>query len=170
MHTSFWHPLCVHYILLLTLKWTVLEVLLLLQLDEIMSSEGRSNIRLHYVEFHDLYSSPNIMQAIVSRKMTWVRHVVHWGGGDAFRAFVGKSEKRPLWRPGNDGRKILKWMGQHWLYSSGSGQWQVVGLWECSSVVQQISTQRTRYFGSTFICESFDEVDPQGERVCSPVR
>jgi len=44
-----------------------------------------------------IQDTPNIMQVIMSRKMTCVRHVVHVGGeGDAYRALVGKSEKRPL--------------------------------------------------------------------------
>ena len=80
------------------------------------------------------------------------------GGSDAYRALVGNSEKRPLWRLGSDGRKTVKWMGQQWLYPSGSGEWQVVGLCEHCNVVQQINTHRARYFRSVFIHESIDEV------------
>jgi len=35
--------------------------------------------RLHSEELHDLYSSPNIMQVIKSRRIRWVGHVAHIG-------------------------------------------------------------------------------------------
>jgi len=57
--------------------------------------------KLHNEEPNDLYSSPNIVWVIKSRRMSWVGHVAHMGerrGVD--RILVGKSEgKRPLGRP-----------------------------------------------------------------------
>jgi hypothetical protein len=52
-------------------------------------------------ELHDLYSSPNIVKVIKSRKMRWARHVARMGEGrGAYRVLVGRPEgKRPLRRP-----------------------------------------------------------------------
>jgi len=36
--------------------------------------------KLHNEEFNDLYSSPNIVQVIKSRRMRWVGHVARMGG------------------------------------------------------------------------------------------
>jgi hypothetical protein len=48
-----------------------------------------------------LYSSPNIIRIIKSRRMKWVDHVVRMGEKrNACRLLVGKPEgKRPLGRP-----------------------------------------------------------------------
>jgi hypothetical protein len=52
-------------------------------------------------ELRDLYSSPNINQAIKSRKMRWVGHVARMGETrGAYKVSVGKLEgKRSLRRP-----------------------------------------------------------------------
>jgi len=57
--------------------------------------------RLHNEELNDLYSSPNIIQVIKSRRMKWVGHVAHMGERrGACRVLVGKPEgKRLLGRP-----------------------------------------------------------------------
>ena len=57
--------------------------------------------RLHNRELNDLYSSPNIVQVIKSRRMRWVGHVAHMGEErGVYSVLVGKPEgKRPLWRP-----------------------------------------------------------------------
>jgi hypothetical protein len=57
--------------------------------------------KLHNDELHDLYSSPNIVRVIKSRRMRWVGHVARMGEGRcAYRILVGRSEgKRPLGRP-----------------------------------------------------------------------
>jgi len=59
--------------------------------------------KLHNEELNDLYSSPNIVRVIKSRKMRWAGHVAHMGERrGVYRVFVGKSEgKRPLGRPRN---------------------------------------------------------------------
>jgi hypothetical protein len=36
----------------------------------------------HNEELHDLYSSPNIVRVIKSRRMRWTWHVVRNGGGE----------------------------------------------------------------------------------------
>jgi hypothetical protein len=57
--------------------------------------------KLHNDELHDLYSSPNIVRVIKSRRMRWAGHVARMGEGrGAYRVLVGRAEgKRPLGRP-----------------------------------------------------------------------
>jgi hypothetical protein len=57
--------------------------------------------RLHNEELNDLYSSPNIIQVIKSRRMRWAGHVAHMGEGrGAYRILVGRPEgRRSLGRP-----------------------------------------------------------------------
>jgi hypothetical protein len=54
--------------------------------------------RLHNEELDDLYSSPNIIRVIKSRKMRWAGHVARMGEGrGAYRILVGRPEgKRTL--------------------------------------------------------------------------
>jgi len=58
---------------------------------------------------------------IKSRRMRWVGHVARMGEGrSVYRVLVGKPEgRRPLGRPGVDGRTILGWI---------FGKWDV-GVW-----------------------------------------
>ena len=57
--------------------------------------------RLHNEEINGLYSSPNIVWVIKSRRMRWAGHVAHMGEErGAYRVLVGKPEgKRPPGRP-----------------------------------------------------------------------
>ena len=57
--------------------------------------------KLHNEELSDLYSLPNIVRVVKSRRMRWARHVAHMGEGrGVYRVLVGKPEgKRPLGRP-----------------------------------------------------------------------
>ena len=57
--------------------------------------------RLHNEELNYLYSSPNIVRVIKSRRMRWAGHVARMGEEmGAYRVLVGKTEgKRPLGRP-----------------------------------------------------------------------
>jgi len=52
-------------------------------------------------EFNDLYSSPNTVWVIKSRRMRWAWHVAHMGESRSVnRVLMGKSEgKRPLGGP-----------------------------------------------------------------------
>ena len=65
--------------------------------DEVM----REWRRLHNEELNDLYSSPNIVRVIKSRRMIWAGHVARMGEErGVYRVLVGKQEgKRPLGRP-----------------------------------------------------------------------
>jgi hypothetical protein len=57
--------------------------------------------KLHNEELHNLYSSPNIIRMIKSRRMRWAGHVARMGvTRNAYRILVRKAEvKRPLRRP-----------------------------------------------------------------------
>jgi hypothetical protein len=61
--------------------------------------------KLHNHELHSLYSSPNIIRVIKSRRMKWAGHVARMGEGrSVYRILVGKPEgKRPL------GRRRRRW-------------------------------------------------------------
>jgi hypothetical protein len=57
--------------------------------------------KLHNDELHDLYSSPNIVRVIKSRRMRWAGYVARMGEGKcAYKVSVGRPEgKSPLGRP-----------------------------------------------------------------------
>jgi hypothetical protein len=77
---------------------------------------------LHNEELIDLYSSPNIVRVIKSRRMRWAGHVARMGRGDVRTGFRwGNLREGDHWGdPGVDGRIILRRI-------SGSGMW-VCGL------------------------------------------
>jgi hypothetical protein len=57
--------------------------------------------KLRNEELNNLYSSPNIVRVIQSRRMRWAGHVARMGEGrGVYRVLVGKPEgRRPLERP-----------------------------------------------------------------------
>ena len=57
--------------------------------------------RLHNEKLNDLYSSPNIVRVIKSRRMRWAGHVARMGKErGVYRVLVGKPKgRRPLGRP-----------------------------------------------------------------------
>jgi hypothetical protein len=65
--------------------------------DEVMGDWTK----LHNGELHNLYSSPDIIRQIKSRRMRWAGHVALMGEGrNMYRVLVGKpGGKRPLERP-----------------------------------------------------------------------
>jgi hypothetical protein len=84
--------------------------------------------KLHSGELHNLYSSPDIIRQIKSRRMRWAGRVARMGEGrNVYRVLVGKHEgKRPLERPRcrwEDGTKMdlreigwgRVWSGFSWL-------------------------------------------------------
>jgi hypothetical protein len=58
--------------------------------------------KLHNDELHGVYSSPNIVKVVKSRKMRWAVHVARMGEGTGvYRILVGRPEgKRPPGRSG----------------------------------------------------------------------
>ena len=71
--------------------------------------------RLHNEELNDLYSSPNIVRMIKSRRMRWAGHVARMGTErKVYRVLVGKTEGRDHWEElGGDGW-ILGWISRRW--------------------------------------------------------
>jgi hypothetical protein len=65
--------------------------------DEVMGEWKK----LHNRQLHNLYSSPDIIWQIKSRRMRWAGHVARSGEGrNVYRVLVGMLEgKRPLERP-----------------------------------------------------------------------
>jgi hypothetical protein len=57
--------------------------------------------KLHNEELGDLYSLPNIVRVVKTRRMRWAGHVARMGQGrGVYRVMVGRPEgKRPLGRP-----------------------------------------------------------------------
>jgi hypothetical protein len=57
--------------------------------------------KLHNDELHSLYSSPNIVRLIKSRRIRWAGHVARMGEGrGVYRVLIGRPEvKIPLGRP-----------------------------------------------------------------------
>ena len=66
--------------------------------------------KLHNEELNDLYSSPNIVRVIKSRRIRRVGHVARMGERRGiYRDLVGKPEgKRPLGRPRHRGKDNIK--------------------------------------------------------------
>jgi hypothetical protein len=67
--------------------------------------------KLHNGELHNLYSSPDIIRQIKSRRMRWAGHVARTGKGrNVYRVLVGKPEgKNYLKDQGTDGRMGSEW-------------------------------------------------------------
>jgi hypothetical protein len=54
---------------------------------------------LHNEQLNDLYSSPNIVRVIKSRRMRWAGHVAHiWEKRGLHRVLVGKPEGKDAWK------------------------------------------------------------------------
>jgi hypothetical protein len=66
--------------------------------------------KLHNGELNDLYSSPDIIRQIKSRRMRWAGHVTRMGEGrNVYRVLVGKPEgKRPFERPRRRWEGVIK--------------------------------------------------------------
>ena len=86
--------------------------------------------KLHNEELNDLYSSPNIMRVIKSRRMRWAGHVARMEEGrGAHKVLVGRPEgKRPLGRPRRRWEIILSWIFRKWEGVVGTGwSWLRIG-------------------------------------------
>jgi len=86
LHISFIFIIIIIIIIIITLR------------REEVTGEWR---KLHNEELNDLYSSPNVVRVIKSRRMRWAGHVARMGEErGVYRVLVGKPEgRRPLGRP-----------------------------------------------------------------------
>ena len=92
--------------------------------------------KLRNEELNDLYSLPNIVRVIKSRRMRWAGHVARMGESrDVYRVLVGKPEgMRPLGKPERRWEDNIKMdvqevgCGGYGLDRAGSGQgrWRAV--------------------------------------------
>jgi hypothetical protein len=75
----------------------VLKIIFGTKRDEV-TGEWR---KLHNEELHNLYSSPDIIRQIISKRVRWARHVARMGEErNVYRVLMGKPEgKRPLGKP-----------------------------------------------------------------------
>ena len=80
-------------------------------------------IKLHNEELNDLYSSPNIVRVIKSRRMRWAGYVARMEEGrDVHKVLVGKPDgKRPLGRPRRSWEDNIKMDLQE--VGRGGGDW-----------------------------------------------
>jgi hypothetical protein len=66
--------------------------------------------KLHNDELHSLYSSPNIVRVIKSRRMRWAGHVARMEGVVFTRFWLGGPKERNYWEDiGVDNRITLTW-------------------------------------------------------------
>jgi hypothetical protein len=92
--------------------------------------------KLHNEELRNLYSSPNIIRMIKSRRTRWAGHVARMGEKrNTYRILVGKPEgRRPLGRPRRrwvDNIKIdlteIEWHGVDWVdLAQDRDQWRAL--------------------------------------------
>jgi hypothetical protein len=68
--------------------------------------------KFHFEDLHDLYSSPDIIHMIKSRRMRWAGHVARVGETNdvCWIWWEFRRERGPLEDPGLGGRILLKWM------------------------------------------------------------
>jgi hypothetical protein len=50
--------------------------------------------KLHSGELHNLYSSPDIIRQIKSRRMRWAGHVARMGERKSVQGFAGKARRK----------------------------------------------------------------------------
>jgi hypothetical protein len=87
-------------------------------------------------ELHNLYSSPDIIRKINSRRMRWAGHVARMGEGrNVDRVLVGKLKgRRPLERPRRRWENGIKmdlretgWEGVEWIHlAQDRDRWRAV--------------------------------------------
>ena len=86
--------------------------------------------KLHNKELSDLYSLPNIVRVVKSRRMRWAGHLARMGRGEVCAGFWwGNLREIDHWGdPDVDGRIILRWIFRKWEGVLGTGwSWLRIG-------------------------------------------
>jgi hypothetical protein len=103
---------------------------------------------LHSGELHNLYSSPDIIRQIKSRRMRWAGHVAHLGEGEPCTGFWWESlnEKDHLRDQGVGGRMGSKWILGKLVRRVWSGfTWLMIGI--IGPLVNVVMNVRLWYHG-----------------------
>ena len=79
--------------------------------------------KVHNEGLNDLYSLPNIVRGIKSRRMRWAGHVACMGRVEVYTRFSWGNlrEGDHLGRPGVDGVIILRWIFRKWNGGAWTG-------------------------------------------------
>jgi hypothetical protein len=79
--------------------------------------------KLHNEELNDLYSFPNIVRVVKSRRMRWAGHVSHMGRREGCTGcWWGNQMERGHWGdPDVYGRIILRWIFRRLEWGVGTG-------------------------------------------------
>jgi hypothetical protein len=85
--------------------------------------------KLHNEVLNDLYSSPNVIQVVKLRRMSWVGHVACMGDRRGSGFWWGNLRERDyLDGTDVDGRIILRWILRMWDGEAGTGlSWVRIG-------------------------------------------
>ena len=86
--------------------------------------------KLHNEGFNDVYTLPNIVRVIKSRRMRWAGHVTRMEEGrGVHKVLMGKPDLRGHWGDQDvDGRIILRWILRKWEGVVGTGwSWLMIG-------------------------------------------
>jgi hypothetical protein len=123
-----------------TVAFTMINLRVPVILEDFLISSGSLLIvteewRLRNEELNDLYSPPNIIRVIKSRRMRCAGHIARMGKREVHTGFWwgGLREGDHLGYPGVDGRIILKWIFKMWDGAMGwielaqdRGRWRAV--------------------------------------------
>ena len=86
--------------------------------------------KLHNDELNDLYSSPDTVRVIKSRRIRWTGHVAHMGERRGiYRFLVGKPERKgPCGRPRHRRKDNIQWFFWKWDVGAWTGSsWLRIG-------------------------------------------
>ena len=117
-------------VLWVTMWLQTFRINMLLSCSGFRSSSDRVWRKLHNEELRDLYSLPNIVRVVKSRRMRWAGHVARVGEGRVCTGFWWGNlrERDHLGDPDVDGRVILRWIFRKREAVVGSGwSWLRIG-------------------------------------------